>query len=224
VYRLKLKIVLISFIILSLFASPTANAERLKGKGVSQLYLSINFEYPPSAVRCENGMIVELTGLELCDYPNNYVKDNGSNFYWYKAGLLGMPHALGVQGVYLKLTNPTNKVMIIKWSESSFSIGTFSGTPFLSGMKYKDAGNPSATPDSIIPPQKALSTALFISQVSFEGGNWNQGYAYVRADKSLKASIYMKVLDPDGKATYNSVESPPIILPETALNGITIEK
>jgi hypothetical protein len=224
---LRLRIISLLLVLIVLFTCGIANAERIKGKGASELYRSIGFETQGNKiVTCDNGLIVEFTGLRVYDDIDDSLnlEKNGSNIYWYKGGLFGFQHVLGVQGVYLNLTNSTDKLMVVKWSESSLNLGSFSGIPFLSGMKYKDAGNPSATPDTIIPANKTVSILLYISNITFNDGNWNQGYEYVRVDKSLKASIYMKVLAPNGASTYAVAESSAIIIPEAALEAVSEKK
>lgn len=213
----KFLVIFLGLLVASQMIMTAADAGRLKGTGTSSLYEQIIYE--PSGNRLiiqSNGLHINFSGLIICDSLANGLKED-DNCYWYKAGMLGAERILGVQGVQLKLTNTTDKMMIVKWSESSLSLGTFYGIPFLPGMKYTNAGNPSSTPDTIIPPHKTVSTTLYISNVSFSGGNWIQGSAYVRADNSLKAAVYMKVLNPDGTSEYCSAESPAIILPQSAL-------
>ncbi len=206
-----------------LLSSSIASAERIKGKGASELYRSIGYDSQGNTtVKCDNGLVVQFTSLYVCngDAEGYDLENTGSNVYWFKYGLLGLQYALGVQGVYLDLTNTTNKLMIVKWSESSLNLGSFSGIPFLSGMKYKDAGKPHATPDTFIPPNKTVTVILYSSNVSFSNGEWYQGYEFVRVDKSLKANVYMKVLDQNGVFTYCAAESPAIIVPQSSLDAL----
>lgn len=220
---MRLRIISLLVTLIILFTSGMVSAERLKGKGLSRLFLSINYDTQAGSLvtTCDNGMAVEFEGLRVIDALSSWdLEKTGSNVYWYKAGLMGFQHVLGVSGVDLKLTNNTDKVMVVKWSESAFNLGSFSGIPMLPGMKYKDAGNPSATPDTIIPPKKSASVVLYTSNATLQNGEWEEGYEYVYVDKSLKASVYMKVLDPSGASSYSIVESPPIILPEAALEAI----
>lgn len=210
-------------LLILLLSCNITSAERLKGKGLSELYRSINYDSQTiPTVICDNGLIVRFTSLRVCDMPIGGNLEESGNYYWYKAGIVGINHILGVQGVYLELTNSTDKILIVKWSESSFNLGNFSGIPLLAGMKYNDAGNPSATPDTIIPPNKSVNVVLYISDVTFGNGNWVQGYEYVRVDNSLRASVYMKVLDDKGSSSYSIAESPTIFLPPSALTNVTI--
>ena len=199
----------------------SSNAERIKGSGSDKLYLSTCYEPGFNATTiCANGLKVNFYGLIVCN-TMDYSAENNPNCYWFKAGVLGIPYIIGVQGVQLELTNTTDEVMVIKWSESSFSLGTFTGMPFLDGMKYTDANNPSATPDTVIPPNKSVYKTIYISYVKYTNDGWFQGYTHVRADKSLKADVYMKVLDSTGKSNYCSAGSPKIILPQNAIDKVT---
>lgn len=219
------KAITLGLVMLLIISCGIACAERIKGKDTDKLFYSIQYdnEYGSLKTECENGLTIEFSGLVKC-YMQDYYAENNSNSYWFKAGVMGVPFTIGVQGIIVDLHNTTDKMMIIKWAESSLSLGSFYGMPFLPGMKYQDAGNPSATPDTIIPPGGTVTQTLYISHVSFSDGNWVQGYAYVRADNSLKSAIYMKVLDPSGNSTYCSAESPSIIIPEKALEPFRKKK
>jgi hypothetical protein len=44
---------------------------------------------------------------------------------------------------------------------------SFSGIPFFDGMHYRDAGNPSATPDTLVPPGQIVEKSIYVSNVKF---------------------------------------------------------
>lgn len=209
-------------LILQMTSGGIANAGRVTGSGTKDLWRSICFETPEKrVVHCENGLIVNFTSLNVGNRQNDNAEKN-PNCYWFKAGMLGIIYEIGVQGVDVELTNTTDKLMVIKWSESSLALGTFTGVPFVSGMKYKDAGNPAATPNTIIPPKGNVAVSLFISEIYYDDfrEKWNSEYTPVCVDKSLKATIYMKVLDPVGNSMYCVAESPNIVIPQSAIDKI----
>lgn len=203
--------------------SGIAGAERVSGNGTKDLWRSIAFENQENrTVTCDNGLVVNFASLNVGNRQNDNAEKN-PNCYWFKAGMLGFVYEIGIQGVDVSLTNNTDKLMVIKWSESSFSLGSFTGVPFISGMKFKDAGNPAATPNTIIPPKGTVNVTLFNSAIFYDSFNktWDVEYLPIRVDKSLKAAIYMKVLDPVGNSIYCSAESPAIILPQSAIDKVT---
>lgn len=117
-------------------------------------------------------------------------------------------------GVNIELKNNSTEVLIIKWSESNISIGQYSGMPFLDGMKFKDAGNPAYTPDTILPPNKVLSRSIYTSSVTFAGMNWTIGGEPIPKDNSMQITLTLKVLDASGTAKYFVVTSPTIGIPQ----------
>ena len=85
--------------------------------------------------------------------------------------------ALSAIGLYVNVDNKGSAPAVISWKNSSLSLvykGSSKnyGIPFLDGMKYKDAGNPSATPDSVIAPGQKTTIRVYIPDVSFYGSGW----------------------------------------------------
>lgn len=126
-------------------------------------------------------------------------------------------YTASVNGIMLSLKNTTNQVLVIKWAESAITSKSFSGIPFLDGMKYKDAGNPSATPDSIITPGQTLVKQLNISSVEFVNSNWRILSEPMPKEKGLNFSIVLKVIDSNNNVKYCNVTSPLIIVKTTKI-------
>ena len=154
------------------------------------------------------------TGMFLSDIPDN------APYYYYKHGILGYTYVLGVTGLNVTLVNNSNQLLVIKWSESSYTMGGYAGIPFLDGMKYINAGNPSALADSILPPNTQLTRNIFQSNVQFINGQWQKGYQPIREDSGLQGSLYLKVVDQNGNSSYASVTTSPIFVPQSSIEMI----
>lgn len=83
-------------------------------------------------------------------------------------------------------------------------------------MKYVDAGNSSATPDTLIPPKFVQKVILFPANPIMKDLKWRNGYTYVRTDNTLNAVIAIKVESSTG-AKYYSYKTPNMILPAYVL-------
>lgn len=172
----------------------------------------------PTISENANGLSISIdsayTGMFLANIPNN------SACYYYKHGLFGDTYALGVTGLRVTLTNTTNQLLVIKWSESAYTMGSYTGLPFLDGMKYIDAGNPSALADNILPPGARITRNVFQSNVKFANGRWIEGYQFIKEFSSLRGSLYLKVTDQQGNISYASAQTSLIYVPESAIDII----
>lgn len=208
-FILKLKIIVLTLSIMlicsiSVIASPNIN----------QLMSNTSFSPGQLETVLDNGITIKITEI----IPGYIVENLGPSYYTSVQGLLGIPYTATVDGVKLSIKNPTDKVAVVKWSESAFSIGSFSGIPFLNGMRYQDAGNPSATPDTLIPPGQTIEKNLFVSTVKF-GSNlstmqkdWQVQGIPIRRDGTTKATVTMKLFIDNGQAQYYNLTSPAITI------------
>ena len=121
-----------------------------------------------------------------------------------------------VKGIQLKLENKSNLVKVLRWAESSMTIGTFSGIPFLDGMKYIDAGSPTATPNTVLAPGQTMTVALNISRTKrtpgsrFSTGTWEIESKRIPANSGISGIIALKVIT-DNVGKYYSIKIPTII-------------
>ena len=119
---------------------------------------------------------------------------------------------VGIKGIVLSFTNETNSVAIVSWRDSVISVDGHSyGMPYIAGMPYREAGNPSATPNTIIPPKTVANISIYIPTISFFDGNWYHYPAFVQREETIKLSCYMNVTV-NGNISYVSLETPPISL------------
>jgi hypothetical protein len=118
-------------------------------------------------------------------------------------------YGLDVIGVNVTLTNASSEFLTIKSGQSSIAMGNYSGIPFLPGMAYRDAGNPSATPDIIIPPNQSVSKTFLVSSCMFSDG-WNVYGVLLPKANYLTIALYLKVEKADSSAEYASVTTPAI--------------
>lgn len=97
-------------------------------------------------------------------------------------------------GLYVQFINNNSTPAVISWKSSSISAGNKNyGIPFLEGMKYKDAGNPSVTPDTIIPPGQKITKRVFIPDVNFVGSQWIQNGITVTPSKDINMTLVLSV-------------------------------
>ena len=147
--------------------------------------LSVKFESPIPCIY-EGGNLNEFT-----------MYTDGSNNY-----------AAAVSGVLVTFTNNTDNLLIIKFNQSNISLGSLSAVPFIDGMKYKDAGNPSATPDAIIPPHTSIQKQIYADYFQFTNGSWIVNGTPVLRDNSLSAKLYLKIEKEDSTSSYLTIQSP----------------
>ena len=148
-----------------------------------------------------NGAIVSFT--EPIGDIDFMVHTNHSSNIW--SGQWGY---YAVVGVGVKIQNTSNNVMVIKWNQSSFRIGMSKGLPFLGGMKYMNAGNPSAIPDTVLAPGEIRVVYVYSSEVKFEK-KWKPYYAYLSDKWETNSGVYLKI-ECNGESDYYAVTSPNI--------------
>ncbi|MEN6565878.1 MAG: hypothetical protein ABFC57_06220 [Veillonellales bacterium] len=119
-----------------------------------------------------------------------------------------------IDGVSCKFKNTSDQVLVIKWSESAISTGSFSGVPFLDGMRYTDAGNPSATPDTLIPPGNSVQKDIFLPRTEFKS-YWRVIGEPIPINGSVQLNLAIKVVDSKGAYQYLNLQVPPAGIPTT---------
>ncbi len=78
--------------------------------------------------------------------------------------------ALATMGLNIEFENKGTEAAVISWKNSSISTNLKNyGIPFIEGMKYKDAGNPSATPDTIVAPTQKFVKKVFLPTTVYTG-------------------------------------------------------
>jgi len=115
--------------------------------------------------------------------------------------------APSLNGVYCTIKNITDKVIIVKWSQSALTVGSFSGIPLLGGMPYTNAGNPSALPDTVLLPGQSVDKSVYVSRVEFNDGWWIIGEPIPKAG-GLKCTLALQIVDSEGKTQYVSAQTP----------------
>jgi len=193
------------------FASPNVN----------QLIDAAFFAETPQEVLLDNNVTVKIVSFTVSTADGG----TSSDYYYSKQGLFNMfAFHPGIEAVTISIHNATDKVAIIKWGESNLTIGNFSGIPFLDGMKFKDAGNPSATPDTLIPPGQTIRKTLNISSVRYgttqtsSDDDWHINTEPIRKDRTTTATVTMKMLIGNNPTpNYYSVTSPAIVIDESQL-------
>lgn len=116
-----------------------------------------------------------------------------------------------IKGVEFEIENTTSDVASINWGKSIMSANRVQvGTPFLSSMKFTDAGNPNATPDTIVIPNSKVKIAAYTPFVRFAGGGWlHEGLPLLRGD-TLNISYYLHI-SINGVSKYYNLDLPGLI-------------
>lgn len=224
------KLVIVCLIGLSvLFSFSNVEALRIKGKGTELLYQELVFsDSQDSRIIGKNGLALDYLSPIGGNKDISTFKGEPQYYYWFRKGL-GGKFCLGVHGYKIRLTNSTDRVMSIRWSQSQIRLGNYSGTVFLGGMKYSDAGNPSVIPDTIMPPQTKITMDVYIANYKLEkfidtGWEWLPVLEPVDTDGSTAGGLYLKVYDENDTATFFVADSPAIVLPKSALAKVKIEQ
>lgn len=204
----KMKKIIIALCLLMLFFNTPVIAE----ENINQMMANTHF-----STELESDNILNNTiGLKFISVLTNYTGFALNESYYYSEHKflgLHLKYWVTIEGIKIAIKNSTDKVLVIKCGESNLSIGSFSGIPFLDGMKYKDAGNPSVTPDILVPPNQTVEKNFYISNVYFAGSTWAINGVPIKKDGSTKATLTLKlILGNDQNTQYYSVTSPSIVI------------
>lgn len=101
---------------------------------------------------------------------------------------------LSTTGIILAIVNNSNSPINISWKDSTINVdGKQLGTPFLQGMRYADAGNPAATPPTIVGAGQKANLYVFTPNVRFINGSWNNNGVPLQPSKNISLTIYAMV-------------------------------
>lgn len=170
---------------------------------ILDIAVSAKYTTEPLTVTANNGLSITPIAPIYGILWNSQLKNE--RIYYYNGAIAA------VNGNILKMTNNSTDAIIVKWNSSVISLNGFSmGMPFLAGMKYRDAGNPATTPDSIIPPGMSVSVNAFLSNVRLMHDSWVIDGAPLLRDAEIPFSYYIKTVTADGSAEYITVIVPGI--------------
>ena len=205
--RKLLILVLLSVIFLSNFASA---ATRLKLKSSADAYNHIGF-VPGTGTEIQIfDNKIKVVPLELIkghiDRYDLDMSDPSVQIYYFRTvgiGIRPVPHILGVKGIKVRLENLTKHEMKIHWNESIVQVGKFGSMPFIKGMSFNDAANPSKVPDTILPPNSSSEIELYpsanVKRVYRVMGNQIEP---ISNDGTTRIIVNMKVEDNGAKSSY----------------------
>lgn len=147
--------------------------------------------------------------------PLSAVNDNPAykdTYYFITAkGPLGqLSSYIGLSGLSITLTNNTDSIKMINWNSSTLQIGDKSFVPLIDGVKFKDAGNPSVLPNTILPPGRRVSLQVYASNVSFRGGTWHLGGTFIPTENNLNTILYLKISNDDNSSKIYTITAPSI--------------
>lgn len=102
--------------------------------------------------------------------------------------------SLSTTGIILSIVNNSASPINISWKDSTINVnGKQLGTPFLEGMRYADAGNPAATPPTIVGAGQKANLYVFTPNVRFINGSWNNNGVPLQPSKNVVLTIYAMV-------------------------------
>ena len=198
-------------LLIGLIASSVANAgTRLKGKSIYDAHKRIVFT-EPSEQTLDNKL--KVTAISpITDFTSRLgIKPSDPNcpvYYFRAQGLTHLDYVIGVNGISLRMENLTDNVLVVHWNESVVQIGNTSSMPFINGMKYIDAGKPSDTPNTVIPPKSFVNVDLYpATNVQYQLGEWKIMIAPLNTSGTTQASVTMKV-EENNESKYYSYKTP----------------
>ena len=149
----------------------------------------------------------------LISVEKSYGRDTGDKYFVrYKDFLTKYRNFVIAVGMSITVTNNTDDALLINFGKSVFTLGNiYSGIPFTGGVRVKDAGNPAATPDAVIPPKQKKSIWLINPQSNTVTHQFPVG-EYLSSTTSPIVSFYMCTTSPSGATVYHMLTSSPVIL------------
>ena len=202
----------------------------LKGKGIYEAHKNITFVNGPTDQILDNKLKVTaqtpITGHTFSGDLKIKPADPACDVYYFRVSGIGhADNVFGVKGVSLKLENLTDKVLVIRWNESVIQIGNTSGMPFLSGMKYIEAGKPASLPNTIIPPKTFVTMDVYPATKVQYSRSWGWGVLVepINTQGTSQIIITMKV-EEDGANKYYSFKTPCLNFPDTFLTQYKSDK
>lgn len=177
--------------------------------GTTKAFKSITFiSDDPLSTTLENGVVVAIADAKL---QWRFGTECMPGYYSTKTGgLFSSKVPIELSGINVVFRNSSNDLKIIKWAESNIAVGSFSCLPFLEGVKWANAGNPSALPDTILAPGQSMYKVIYLSRVMLAGHEWQIIGEQIPKDNSQRISLYLKIADSNGTAKYYTVKTPTI--------------
>lgn len=201
----------ILFLLYAIFLSNFASAAtRLKIKSSADAYDHIGFVAGTGTEIQIFDNKIKVIPLELIKgHRDRYdldLSDPSVKVYYFRTvgiGIRPVPHILGVKGIKVKLENLTNNELRIHWSESIVQVGKFGSMPFIKGMNFADAANPSKVPDTILPPKASNEIELYPSaNVQRVYRVMDNQIEPISNDGTTKIVVNMKVEENGAKKSY----------------------
>lgn len=163
----------------------------------------------PAEVALDNGLVINFVAPAVDAYGEE--SKDGSVYRQRSSNFLGVMQKIYLNGVVLNITNTSNQLYVIRWAESTVDFGNNPGVPFLGEMKMRDAGNPGATPNTIIPPGQTITKGVYTSSTWHDReAGWGFNGTPIPVNNSIRVQFYLKILDANGTGKYFALQSPPI--------------
>lgn len=119
--------------------------------------------------------------------------------------------AVGLLGTNVTITNNSNELRVIDFSNSSIATNDFSTLPFLGGMKYIDQNKKDAIPSKFIQAGQSITLDVYFSCYTMGPHFWIPDYEtvpFVNAGNQSQITLFLNVKDPSGVGKYLDFKSP----------------
>ena len=225
------KLIVLLLLIIFTFCSIANAGTRLRGKGIYNVHNKIAFvTADPVEQIFDNKIKVTMqrpiTGISFSGEIGIKPAEPTCNVYYFRVSGIGhADNVFGVKGLAMQLENLTDNVLVIHWKDSVIQIGNNGGMPFINGMKYIDAGKPSETPNTVLPPKASLNIEIYpATKVKYYSSwGWHILVEPISSDGSTQATVTMKI-EENGASKYYSFKSPQMDFPTAFLAEYKYDK
>ena len=150
---------------------------------------------------------LSLTTKTIYTGESQIAKENIPDYYCRKErDMWGASsyYATTLQGARVSIENSSDKIYVIKWSESVMQFGTFSGIPYIADMKFIDAGDKNKTPDTVITPHTTATLSIYTNNVEFSkfDSDWHINGEPVPINNSIGIKLFLKIYDENNTSKF----------------------
>lgn len=172
----------------------------------------------------DNRISIDFTGVVGDNYRCKTGSDhNPSTYYFYTSFPENLDYLVGVKGVNVKLVNNTDGILIIKWSQSTITLGEYNGVPSFPSTTQHNVGAAANVSDTILAPHQEVVMSALVGTLAEEKGTLRSGFHRLTVGEDLHAILALKTVTEDGEEKYTIAESPRIGIYEDVIKDLKIK-